>query len=194
MELDLPQEHLRLELRVRRDQDAAFFSEGQLIFAGAGLALAVFEQLQHAEDFLLVLGGVEQQVDGVLLALGLDDAGEIDVVAVPVQLDGAVVIHKQRGDAGLADVDDVLQEAVEVQSGAHHAKNLTLGIPHQHVDPEFGHAQLGVGVDVEVKVPAFRNQLEKPGVVGVVRVQGVAVLVAGVFVVGVVVEIVAVTA
>ena len=158
---------------------------------GTGGAAPVFQKLQHAEHLLLVFRVIKQQVDGAFLAFGFDDAGKVDVVAVAVELYRAVVVHEQGGDPLLVNIHDILQERVQVQAGTDHADDAIFLIPHQHVDPEFGHTEFGIGVYVQMKVAAFLNQLEEPGIFGFVGVQDVAELIIRKFVVGIVVVVAA---
>src|SRR5690554_3069521 len=159
----------------------------------AFFAVSFFQHLQHAQNLLLVRGSIKQQVDGVLLAFRFDDAGKIDVVAVTVELDSAVVIHEQCGDAFLIDVHDVQKKVIELQPAADHADNVAVFIAHQHINPQLGNAQLLIRIDVEVEVPAFFDQLKEPGVLRFFGVQHIAELVVCKLVFRVVVVVMAVT-
>ena len=47
------------------------------------------------------------------------------------------------------------------QAGTDHADDAIFLIPHQHVDPEFGHTEFGIRVYVQMKIAAFLNQFEE---------------------------------
>src|SRR5690606_8503871 len=107
----------------------------------------------HAAHAPAIGGIVEQQLDGVLLPFGLDEAGVVDDRRIPVQLDGATQVDEHSGDSGLADIDEIPEKILQLDAGAHHTED-SLPIPHQHIDPQLGDAKHHVRVNVEVKLPA----------------------------------------
>ncbi len=169
--------------------------DGDEVGDHAGLLQRGVAQPAHALHHPLAVGGqVEEQVEGALLPLRLDEAGEVDEARVAVELDGAVEVGEQGGDAALVDVDDLLEDVLQGDAGAHHAEDLALGVAHQHVDPQLGDAELHVGVDVEVEVAPLLDQLVEPGIRGAALAQVVAQRVIAEVVLGVVVVVGAVTA